>query len=53
MLHSMTVKLIHIDQLETLYIYYWVKCQSWVIWGQWGLKVIFTKNVIIHPCYTA
>ena len=48
MLHSMTLRLIQIDQLETLYICYGVKCQSWVIWGHWGQKVIFTINTIIR-----
>ena len=33
----------HVDQLETLYLCYGVKCQSGVIWGHWGQKVIFTK----------
>ena len=40
----------HVDQLETLYLCYGVKCQSGVIWGHWGQKVIFTKNAIIRPC---
>ena len=34
MLHSMTISLIHVDHLETLYLCYGVKCQSGVIWGQ-------------------
>ena len=57
----MTIRLMHVDQLETLYlcygvkcqsgvICYGVKCQSGVIWGHWGQKVIFTKNAIIRPC---
>ena len=33
MLHSMTIRLIHVDQLETLYLCYGVKRQSGVIWG--------------------
>ena len=44
----MTMRLIHVDQLETLYQGYWVTCHSGVIWGHWGQKVIFTKNVIIR-----
>ena len=28
----MTIRLIHVDQLETLYLCYWVKWQSGVIW---------------------
>ena len=52
MLHSMTIRLIHVDQLETLLWLYVVKCQSGVIWGHWGQKVIWTKNAITRPCYT-
>ena len=52
-LHSMTIRLIHVHQLEPLYLCYGVKCQSGVIWGHRGQKVIFTKNAIIRPCYTA
>ena len=53
MLLSMTVKLIHVDQLQTLYLYYGVKYQSGVIWGHWAQKVIFTKNAVTHSCYIA
>ena len=42
MLHSTTIKLIYVHQLENLYLYCVVKCQSGVIWGHWGQKVIFT-----------
>ena len=42
MLHSTTIRLIYVHQPETLYLYYVVKCQSGVIWGHWGQKVIFT-----------
>ena len=28
----MTIRLMHVDQLETLYLCYGVKCQSGVIW---------------------
>ena len=49
MLHSMTIRLIQVIQLETLYLCYGIKFQSWVIWGHWGQKVIFTKNAIIRP----
>ena len=49
MLHSMTIGLIHVDQLETLVPdCYGVKCQSGVIWGHWGRKVICTKE-----CYNS
>ena len=53
MLHSMTIRLTNVHQLETLYLCYGVKCQSGVTWGHWGQKVIFTKNAITHPCYIA
>ena len=52
-LRYMAIRLIHVDQLETLYLCYGVKCQSGVIWGHWGQKVIFTKNAITRPCYIA
>ena len=48
MLDSMTIRLIHVDQLETLYLCYGVICQSGVIWGHWGQKVIFTINAIYN-----
>ena len=44
MLHSMTIRLIHVHQLQTLYLYYGVKYQPRVIWGHWGQKIIFNKN---------
>ena len=47
----MTIRLIHVHQLVTLYLSYGDKYQSVVIWGHWGQKVIFTKNAITHPCY--
>ena len=53
MLHSMTIRLTHVHQLETLYLCCGVIFQSGVIWGHLGLKVIFTKNAIIRLCYTA
>ena len=52
-LHSMTIRLIHVHQLETLFLCYGVKCQSGVVWGLWGQKVIFTKNAVPRPCYRA
>ena len=33
MLHSMTIRLMHVDQLQILYLCYRVKRQSGVIWG--------------------
>ena len=65
MLHSMTIRLIHVHQLQTIYLCYGVKCQSGVIWGHLGQKVIFSKNAtsateymvlsalcnIVYPCY--
>ena len=53
MLQSMTIRLIQVDQLETLCLCYDSKCQSGFIWGHWGQKVIFTKNAITRPCYIA
>ena len=44
MLHSMTIRLMHVDRLIALYLYYGVSCQSGVIWSHWGQKVIFSKN---------
>ena len=44
MLHSMTIRLIHVDQLETLYLCYGVKCQSGVIWGRRGQILILNKK---------
>ena len=44
MLQRMTIRLIHVDQLETLYLCYGVKYESWVIWGHCGQKVVFNKN---------
>ena len=41
MLHSMAIRLIHVDQLEMLYLCYGVKCQSGVIWGQ---NIVFAQN---------
>ena len=42
----MTIRLIQVDQFETLYLCYGVICQSGVIWGHWGQKVIFH-----YKCY--
>ena len=53
MLHSMTIRLVHMHQLETLYLCYGVKFQTAVIWSQRGRKVIFTKNAITCPCCIA
>ena len=53
MLHSMTLRLMHVDQLDTLYLCYGVKCQSGVIWGHWGQILIFTKNALSPLCYIA
>ena len=49
----MTISLIHVHQLDTVYLCYGVKYQSGVIWGHWGQKVIFTINAITHQCYIA
>ena len=50
MLHSMTIRLMYVHQLETVYLCYGVKYQSGVIWGHWVQKIIFTKNAITCPC---
>ena len=47
----MTIRLIHVHQLLTLFLFDGVKYQSRVIWGHGGQKVIFTKQDITHPCY--
>ena len=46
MLHSMTIRLIHVHQLETLYLCYGIKCQPRVIWGHIGQILIFNKNAL-------
>ena len=53
MLHSMTMRLIHVDQLETFFLCYGVACQSGIIWGHWGQNVIFTKNALSPSEYIA
>ena len=40
----MIIRLIHVHQLQTLYLWCGVKCQSGVSWGHWGQNVIFTKK---------
>ena len=66
MLHSMTIRLVHVHQFETLYLCYGVKCEPGVIWGHKGEKVIFCKNAtsateymplsclcnMVYPCYS-
>ena len=44
MLHNMIIRLIHVDQLETLYLCYGVKCQSGVIWGLGSFGVTGVKR---------
>ena len=46
MLHSLAIRLIRVHQLVTLFLFYGAKCQSGVIWGHWGRKVIFAKNAL-------
>ena len=48
MFNSMTIRLIHVHQLETLYLCYGVKCQSGVIWGSLGSKGHFHQK-----CYNS
>ena len=45
MLHNMTIRLIHVDQLETFYLCYGVKCQSEVIWVT-GVKKSFSLKML-------
>ena len=47
MLHSMTIRLIHVHQLETLYLLNEVKCQPGVIWGHRGQNVIVSKMLLL------
>ena len=47
MLRSLALRLIHVDQLETLYLWHGVKCQSAVIWGH-GVKRSFSQK-----CYNS
>ena len=49
--HGMVMRLMHIDQLDTLYKSYRIKNSSWVTWGHRGQKVIFTKNAISPTDY--
>ena len=51
MLHNMNIRLIHVDQLETLYLCYGVIGQQGVIWGHRGQILIFTKNALSPLCY--
>ena len=53
MLQSMTIRLMHMHKLDTLYQCYGVKCQPGVIWGHTSQKVIFTKNTLTPLCYIA
>ena len=52
-LHSMTIRLMHVHKLNTLYLYYGVKGQPGVIWGNRGQEVIFTKNALSCSYYIA
>ena len=46
MLYSMTIRLIHVHQLETSYLCFGVQCQSGVILGSLGSKAHF-----YYKCY--
>ena len=50
-LHRMTMGLMYIDQLDTLYKSYRIKNLSGVSWGHRGQKFIFTKIVISPSDY--
>ena len=45
MLRSMTIRLIHVDQLETFYLCYGVTCQSGIILGH-GVKRSFSLKML-------
>ena len=45
MLHSMTIRLIHVNHLETFYLCYGVKCQSGVI-GVTSVKRSFSLKML-------
>ena len=51
MLDSLTIRLIHRHQFETLCLYYGVKCQPGVCWGHSGQILIFTKNALTLQCF--
>ena len=46
MLHSMTIRLIHVDQLETLYLCLWGHMS---IWGHLG--TLGSKGHFHYKCY--
>ena len=48
--HGMVMRLMHIDQLDTLYKSYQIKNSSGVTWGHRGQKVIFTKKRYFSNC---
>ena len=50
-LHRMTMGLMYIDQLDTLYKSYGSRNSPGVTWGHRGQKVIFTKNAISPSDY--
>ena len=47
MLHSMTIRVIHVHHLATLYLCYGVKCQSGVNWGHWGQRSFSLKKILL------
>ena len=49
--HGLVMRLIHIDQLDTLYKSYGSRNSPGVTWGHRGQKVIFTKNAISPSDY--
>ena len=52
MLHCMTIRLIHEHQVETVYLYYGVKGQPRIIWGQ-KVKSWFSLQMFTLLCYIA
>ena len=48
MLHSMTIRLINVHQLETLYLCYGVKGQPGVIWGHMDQRSFSPKMLLLQ-----
>ena len=49
MLHSMAMKLLHVHNLEILYLFHGVKVPPGVIWGHMGQKAISVQNAVFYP----
>ena len=51
MLRRKTIRFKPVHRLETLYLWYGIKGQPWVIWGHRGQILIFPKNALSPLCY--